>query len=85
MPHDYKTKTVDYNEDKPPEWYTSQERIDYYPARAAWFVCREIDRVEALYAAKNAASGDTPSGEKGLRSCEEESRTAKKSEVHPNE
>jgi len=54
MPHDYKTKTVDYNEEKPPDWYTSEERINYYPARDAWFVCREIDRVEALFAEKAA-------------------------------
>lgn len=59
MPHDYKTKTVDYNEEKPPDWYTSEEQINYYPARAAWFVCREIDRVEALFAAEKAAKEET--------------------------
>lgn len=55
MAHDIATKTVDYSMEQPPEWYTPQERIDYHPARAAWFISQEMKRVEAEMAAKKAA------------------------------
>jgi len=55
LAHDYATRTVDYNEEKAPDWYTPQERIDYHPARAAWFISQEMKRVEAEMAAKKAA------------------------------
>lgn len=54
MAHDYKTHTIDYSEERPPEWATPQEKIDFHPKRAAWFICQEVRRVEAEMAAKEA-------------------------------
>lgn len=55
MAHDYKTRTIDYTEEHPPEWATPEEKIRFYPKRAAKFICDEIDRVETEMAAENAA------------------------------
>lgn len=55
MPHDYKTRTIDYTEEHPPEWATPEEKINFYPKRAAKFICAEIDRVEKMLAEKKAA------------------------------
>lgn len=52
MAHDYKTRTIDYNEEQPPEWATPQEKIDFYPKRAAHFICEEYRRAEAKLAAQ---------------------------------
>ena len=54
MAHDFKTRTIDYSEEHPPEWATPQEKIDFHPRRAAKFICDELRRVEAEIAAKKA-------------------------------
>ena len=52
MAHDYKTRTIDYTEEQPPEWATPQEKIDFYPKRTAKFICEEIRRAEERLAVK---------------------------------
>ena len=54
MPHDYKTRTIDYMEEHPPEWATPEEKINFHPKRAAKLICAEIDRVEKLFAEQKA-------------------------------
>lgn len=60
MPHDYKTRTIDYMEEHPPEWATPEEKINFHPKRAAKLICAEIDRVEKLFAEQNAKEKQEP-------------------------
>lgn len=46
MAHDFKTRTIDYTQEHPPEWASPQEKIDFYPKRAAKLICLEIERNE---------------------------------------
>ena len=60
MPHDYKTRTIDYMEEHPPEWATPEEKINFHPKRAAKLICAEIDRVEKLLAEQKAKENQEP-------------------------
>lgn len=62
MPHDLKTRTIDYREESPPDWATPEEKVNFWPRRAARFMCDEIDRVEKKLAAEKAAAGNEVSG-----------------------
>lgn len=55
MAHDFKTRTIDYSEEQPPEWATPQEKIDFHPKRVAHFICEELRKAEAKLAAQKAA------------------------------
>ncbi len=53
MAHDLQTRTIDYTEEHPPEWATDQEKIEFYPKKAAMFICQELRRVEAQLEDRN--------------------------------
>lgn len=55
MAHDLKTRTIDYTQEQPPEWATPQEKIDFFPKRAAKLICEEVRRAEEKLAAKQTA------------------------------
>lgn len=52
MAHDYKTRTIDYTEEHPPEWATPEEKVNFYPKRTAHFICEELRRAEEKPAAE---------------------------------
>ena len=56
MPHDYQTRTIDYNEEHPPEWATREEKQDFHPKRAAKIICEELRRAEAKLAGEGKIS-----------------------------
>lgn len=70
MPHDYKTRTIDYTEEHPPEWATPEEKVNFYPKRVAKFICAEIDRVEKLFAEQKAEEAKTAKAKTSLVSKE---------------
>ena len=46
MAHHYETRTIDYTQEHPPEWATPEEKVNFYPIRAAKLICAEIGRAE---------------------------------------
>ena len=59
MHHDFKTRTIDYSEEHPPEWATPQEKIDFYPKSVAYLFRQELRRVEAEIAARETEDKKT--------------------------